>query len=275
MSTTFAHEPNFGVNPLAPTFTPTYLEGSGWQDDPDREGIVITSGLADQMDVGVGDTLEFMVAGTRHKQEIIGIVNFLLDMIFTDWRYASTISGLNNGEPHPNVFFIDFKEAKPSVAAVDDQIDLINEQLLANGITGVIGNETEQLEQLSQGIRSIGILMNLASLIMAAVGVIGLLTTLLLAVFERQKEIGMMRTVGACSPMIIMQFLIEGLLVGVLAWLIAVPIGVALAYGISSLLPCGDIVAFEFPVVLIPVGLIGILMIATLSSIGPSMLAAR
>jgi ABC-type antimicrobial peptide transport system permease subunit len=57
--------------------------------------------------------------------------------------------------------------------------------------------------------------------------------------------------------------------------LIAVPIGVALAYGISSLLPFGDIVAFEFPVGLIPVGLVGILVIATLSSIGPSMLAAR
>ncbi len=265
----------FGTDPQSPTFTPTYLEGSGWQDDPDREGIVITSGLADQMNVGVGDTLEFMVAGTIHEQEIIGVANFLLDMIFTDWRYASTISGLSNGEPHPNVFFVDFKAAKPSVAEVDEQIDLINEKLLANGITGVIGNQTEQVEQLSQGIRSIGILMNLASLIMAAVGAIGLLTTLLLAVFERQKEIGVMRTVGARSPMIIMQFLIEGLLVGVLAWLIAVPIGIALAYGISSLLPFGDLVAFEFPVVLIPVGLVGILVIATLSSIGPSLMAAR
>lgn len=147
--------------------------------------------------------------------------------------------------------------------------------LAENGIAATLTNQVEFVEDTSQQVLSIGVILNLASLVMAAVGAIGLLTTLSIAVFERQKEIGIMRSVGATSPVIITQFMIEGLLVGIMAWLAAVPLSLGLAHGINALLPFDDFIEFSFPFVLLPAGMIGILLIAAISSIWPSMMAAR
>lgn len=84
-----------------------------------------------------------------------------------------------------------------------------------------------------------------------------------------------MRSVGARSPTIIVQFLVEGVLVGLVAWVIAAPLSYLLAWGLTEILPFGDFIEFEYPVVMLPLGLIGLLVIATVSSIWPSVSAAR
>ncbi len=125
-------------------------------------------------------------------------------------------------------------------------------------------------DMATDAILSIGIILNLASLIMAAVGSIGLVTTLSIAVFERQKEIGVMRSIGAKSPTIIVQFLVEGVMVGILAWIIAAPLSITLAWVLIEILPFGDFIEFAYPFVLLPIGFVGILII-----VWPSVSAAR
>ena len=166
-------------------------------------------------------------------------------------------------------------QADPSARDVDALIEEINTTLVDRGITASYTNMVEIADQASQAILSIGIVLNVASGIMAAVGAIGLITTLSISVFERQKEIGVMRSVGARSPTIVVQFLVEGVLVGLIAWVIAVPLSYLLAWGLTSILPFGDFIEFEYPMVMLPLGLIGILLIATVSSIWPSVSAAR
>ena len=58
------------------------------------------------------------------------------------------------------------------------------------------------------------------------IGAIGLAGTLSINVLERQREIGVMRAIGASTPTIAGQFIGEGLLLGLLAWLIAIPLSV-------------------------------------------------
>jgi ABC-type antimicrobial peptide transport system permease subunit len=67
---------------------------------------------------------------------------------------------------------------------------------------------------------------------MAAIGAIGLLATLSISVVERQREIGIMRSVGASAWHVAGQFLVEGLIIGLLAWVVSLP----LSYGIHQLL---------------------------------------
>mgnify|MGYP006961788704 CR=1 FL=1 len=57
--------------------------------------------------------------------------------------------------------------------------------------------------------------------LIAAVGALGLLTSLSMSVFERQKEIGVMRSVGASNGAIMELVIVEGVLTGVLSWLCA------------------------------------------------------
>jgi ABC-type antimicrobial peptide transport system permease subunit len=81
--------------------------------------------------------------------------------------------------------------------------------------------------------------------------------------------------VGAKSPAIVVQFLVEGVFIGLLAWVAAVPLSVALAWGLTEILPFGDFIAFAYPPIMLPLGLVGILIIATISSVWPSVSAAR
>ena len=62
------------------------------------------------------------------------------------------------------------------------------------------------------------------SIIVALVGGIALMGALSIGVIERTKEIGVLRAVGARSRTILGIFMMEGMLQGLLSWLIAVPI---------------------------------------------------
>ena len=65
-------------------------------------------------------------------------------------------------------------------------------------------------------------LLSERSTTMALVGGIGLLTIASIGVFERQREIGVMRSIGASSGAILIQFWLEGILVGLAALALAV-----------------------------------------------------
>ncbi|NDJ77125.1 MAG: FtsX-like permease family protein [Chloroflexi bacterium] len=192
------------------------------------------------------------------------------------WRDLAALQGIGlDGKPVPNAFYVLMQADDPDAREVDDMIEDINDTLGENGISADFTNMVEISDMAADSILSVGIILNLASLVMAAVGSIGLLTTLSIAVFERQKEIGVMRSVGAKSPTIIVQFLVEGVLVGILAWIIAAPLSVGLAWGLTNILPFGDFIEFAYPSMMFPLGLIGILIIATISSVWPSVSAAR
>lgn len=265
-----------GVETHDPLVNFDLREGDAWNNDPDREGIVLTTGAVEQMDKGIGDTVTLSLGGQTTEVEIIGITNFLLDAGFMRWQTLSAFAGFTeNGTVAPNVMMLTTKDADPSSEEVEAILEDVDAVLSQNEIPATITNQVEYIETISQQVLSIGVILNLASLVMAAVGAIGLLTTLSIAVFERQKEIGIMRSVGATSPVIITQFMVEGVLVGALAWLAAVPLSFGLAYGINALLPFEDFIEFSFPVVLLPAGMVGILIVAIISSMWPSLVAAR
>ena len=83
-----------------------------------------------------------------------------------------------------------------------------------------------------------------------------------------------MRSLGAGSSTIITQFLVEGVLVGVMAWVIGLPLSYVLGVGLNAALDFGDI-RFSFPPIVAMWGLMGVIGIGALASIWPAMTAAR
>jgi len=272
----------WGIDAQAAAFMPLDA-GEGLQTG--EPGVLLTQAAAENGDYAVGDMLTFSGADGPVTVPVVGIfappaqlaeAPVPPDLAVFFWEDLARLEGLSlTGEAVPNAFFILADQVDPSARDIDTLIEEINTTLVDRGITASYTNMVEIADQASQAILSIGIVLNVASGIMAAVGAIGLITTLSISVFERQKEIGVMRSVGARSPTIIVQFLVEGVLVGLVAWVIAVPLSYLLAWGLTEILPFGDFIEFEYPVVMLPLGLIGILVIATVSSIWPSVSAAR
>lgn len=244
-------------------------DGDGWEDNPDREGIVLTQSVADAIGKSVGDTITLRRNDNTMDVEIIGIEWFLFDAAFMPWEMVAEL----NDETDPRAYLLRF-EGDISGADVDRKIGAIREMLLQHGVIAYFDNMRAFEEDQSEVILTAGAVFNIASLVMASVGAVGLLTMLFISVFERQREIGVMRSVGASSRTIVSQFLIEGLMTGGIAWLIGVPLSYGVAKALTSLLPVGEF-GFSYPPLAAMLGLVGMLSIAGLASIWPSLSAAR
>jgi putative ABC transport system permease protein len=76
--------------------------------------------------------------------------------------------------------------------------------------------------------------------LIAIVGGLGLMGTMSINVIERTREIGVMRAVGASDGSVIQVFVVEGIFIGLLSWMV----GVVLALPIGKLLSDAVGVAF-------------------------------
>ena len=258
-----------GFDPASDSIALDITAGKALKDDPAREGIVLSSGVADQIGKDAGDTVVLVAQGQSAEFEIIGIASIAFDQGFMEWRALARLVGSTNskGEPAPTVLLVQMTGADPSV----DQVDEI---LLSNGIAAAQVNQVEEAERIAKLIALFGLIFESAAIVMAAVGAIGLLSTLSMSVFERQREIGVMRSIGASSSTVAGQFLTEGMLVGISAWIVAVPLSYVLFLGLLSSLEI-NIEGIVYEPIALVIGLIGLIVITVLASLGPSLGAAR
>jgi putative ABC transport system permease protein len=87
-------------------------------------------------------------------------------------------------------------------------------------------------ENVEYQVNIIVIFLAIMAVLIAIVGGLGLMGTMSINVLERTREIGVMRAVGASDGSVLKVFMVEGLFIGVLSWLI----GAILSLPISQLL---------------------------------------
>jgi putative ABC transport system permease protein len=272
-----------GVNTRNPDlFELDMRSGQSWEEDPDLEGVIISSRIADGMGKKPGDTIVIMAGGNHGEFPVLGVVNIPFDWVWMKYEDLARLGGLYldtedaTGQPeiYPNSISIITDPTDVSAKEVDALIEELNPMLLANGIPANFTNWIEFKDFISQFLLVFNVILYFAAALIALVGAIGLLTTLSMSVFERQKEIGVMRSVGATSQEVALQFLIEGLIIGVAAWAIGIPIGYLISRGLNAALPFEGL-AKGFPAETVILGLIGMLVIVTVASLWPSLVAAR
>jgi len=98
----------------------------------------------------------------------------------------------------------------------------------------VMQSAAEEREQTRSMFDILTYLMLTMTTLAAAVGGIGLTGALSINIVERRREIGVMRAIGATSPAISGLFIAEGIVLGVLSWLVAVPLSYPAAQVISD-----------------------------------------
>lgn len=254
-----------------------YTEGTGWEEDPDRRGVVLSTRIANIMGKGEGDRVVITANGNTQEFEVIGVANYPFDGVWFEWQQLAEFAGFvgEDGDYYPNRINVILANSEPTSDEVDTKIDEINEILLENGITSDFTNWVSLSELILRIVIILGVVLSLGAFLIALVGGVGLLTSLSISVFERQKEIGVMRSVGATSHIIFIQFLIEGLIVGVVGWLLAIPISLFIRALLVQNLPFETTFEIEYPLITPVVGLIGMIMLVTISSLLPSASAAR
>jgi ABC-type lipoprotein release transport system permease subunit len=252
---------------------------------PGEPGAIISKDLAAQGGYAVGDILTLSSGQSSIQAPVTGIFNIPPQLIQPGqstsaialyWEDLAKLQGVPlEGEPTPTGLQVILTPPHPTADQVDDAISAINDVLLANGINANYVNWIRSTDAITQLIQTAGIVLNTAAALIAAVGAIGLLSVLSMSVFERQKEIGVMRSVGATSGAVAFQFLVEGLIVSVIAWLLGIPLSYALDHNLIVQFNVEHAAGVQYPPVALVLGLGSMLIIGTVASLWPSITAAR
>lgn len=198
------------------------------------------------------------------------------DLIGMYWKDATTFDAATvETQPLPAGYFITIPEEDPSADEITELVDDINNTFQDQGIGMFSFNFIELTEQISEAFFTIQAILSAVALLIALVGALGLFTTLSMSVYERQKEIGVMRSIGAGSTTVAIQFLTEGIVVGVISWLVGIPLMILIQYALLSITGFNETFPFQFSITATIVGLIGMLVITTIASLWPSLGAAR
>jgi ABC-type lipoprotein release transport system permease subunit len=175
-------------------------KGVQLSESSDPNALIITSSMADTMGKNVGDTLVVTGAGTTREMTIVGMAKFPFPNIWMRWETVAEFAGFTmNEQPAARNLLIKLASEDPTGPETAAKIDEINELLLAHGITATYRNFPEFIDEITTAVRVFQVIFNVTAGLIALVGALGLLMAISMSVFERQKEIGVMRSIGAGS----------------------------------------------------------------------------
>jgi putative ABC transport system permease protein len=220
-------------------FRPILVAGR-WLLPQEGYAILISQAMADLNEIGVGDsvTLDLGVYGEQDWvvvgifQDIYGFQIGTTDPIYANQQavFAAT-KQYNRGRD------LYVQSENRTETATETMVNRVKTLFEARQVDV---NTSETLYDLRRGTENqfnilITMLLSLA-IIVAAVGGIGLMGSLSISVVERTREIGVMRSIGAQDGVIIRTFVLEGILQGLLSWVLVLPLAFALSRPLADAL---------------------------------------
>ena len=244
----------FGV-PSDTTLYGAQMRAGRWLTSDDVYSVVLNEELAEELGVGLGDWVTFN-QGTEGESDW-QVVGLLFDPLITNSAHVprTTLLREQNRVGRTNSVWIKLKMDTP--AAEQTAVSELRQLYEDNGIDvspgGILAGQdtsSEIVNAFNTQFRSITTLLTVMAVLIGVVGSISLSGVLSLSVIERQREIGVMRAVGASSWDIARMFIGEGLILGLLSWMIALPFSVPAGQVITNALSSAlaiDIVHFYTP----------------------------
>ena len=136
----------------------------------------------------------------------------------------------------------------------------------AVAVKQVAANEMEMMDRMNK------FMLALAGITLA-VGLFGVINTMMASVNERIKDIGIMRAVGASRNQIIKIFIYEAVIIGVIGGILGYLAGTLLAYVIGPLIFDG--MAVTYVSLYLPLSLVLAIVMAVVATVYPAVRATR
>jgi putative ABC transport system permease protein len=164
-------------------------------------------------------------------------------------------------------------------AAQEGMSDLLHEHFEARGFE-VGGTQTASaINAANELIFNIVVaFLILMALLLAAVGGLGLTTTMSINILERVREIGVLRAVGASNLAVRRIVLAEGLVIGLLSWAVGTLISLPVSAWMSEQVGLALIdvpLSFQYSIPAAIFWLFALLGVAVVASLGPARNAVR
>ena len=208
---------------------------------------------------------------------MVGVFQFLNTgdqyIVYTGYDYLAKITNEAG-----RAYYCELSTREHTTAYQDQVSRTLQAQFNRRGISVYIQTGGSVRDSTSVLLNVITAFLMGMTVLIALVGGIGLMGTMGMNVIERTREIGVMRAIGASNGAILRLVLVEGMLIGVLSWLIALviaaPISQVMTSAIGQALFQSPIpFVFDWGGVLLWLGVV--VVISGLSSILPARRAVR
>ncbi|MGC1376217.1 MAG: ABC transporter permease [Anaerolineales bacterium] len=274
-----ANERTLTLDALPPdskVYIPKMVAGR-WLEMNDTQALVLNSKIAEEEGIHVGDFITMTSAVKPIQWQVVGL-NFDLSnnqrLAFVPLDSFAAIKNQNGFATALLVQTTDHSDATQS-AVQKALVDLYKKHNIAlNGSTAVNIRIAQNLSQFDILIY----LLIAMSILMAAVGGLGLMGSMFLNVAERRREIGVMRAIGGDSSAIAQIFVNEGVTLGFLSWLVTAALSAPASSAFANAL---GVALFSFPLkpsfswLGIGLWLLIVLGLSALASAWPAWQAAR
>lgn len=212
----------WGVPDHSAMFNPRIIAGRPLLPD-DGRAILLNSKIAADEGIRVGDTVTLTVSEEELTWTVVGLVinvnNLQRDNFVPFDTLAEELGNANQGA------FVMMSTEEQDFETHERIIRDLRATYSAQRLKPVFFQSGGELrKQTKAQFDMITYLMLAMAILAAAVGGVGLMSTMSINVAERGREIGVMRATGATSATILGIFVAEGVIVGVLSWLLAAPL---------------------------------------------------
>ena len=256
------------------------------------DGILITSGTASILEIDVGDTIALKTRTTQGainalRLPVAGIVatgSPLIDdgSVFITWDLSESLVRNSNATSH---VLVRLKDRNDAVAVADRLQESLGGMVQARPWQ----QETADLIALQETREKMLDILVFAILIMAAAGISN---TIMMAAYERIREIGTLLGLGMTRQQVIALFLVEGAVIGLVGGTIGALLGGTIVYrgmrdGIDisgaiepmgaagGSLPFSTMLYLDFSPTMVGIGLAFGILVAVAASVYPAIMASR
>ncbi len=209
---------------------PVLMQGRWLLPQDDNALVVNTDVLKEEPDIKVGDEVRLKIGDIKAGWQVVGVVLGVMSgpLVYANQSYYAQLmqkSGRAN--------WVQVAIERHDPAFQSEMANALEKQFEDAGIrvtgTGIVADTRARVIQLLDVFTAI---LSVASLLLAAVGGLGLAGTMSVNVLERTREIGVMRAVGASNSALHQIVILESVIIAALSWLtgsiLALPVGMLL-----------------------------------------------
>ena len=222
---------------------PNYIIEGSWQDLAKENTIVIGVGVAKKLQVSVGDKVQILIASKdanakvnqqfsslkKRNVTIVGLFKFSgeIDQLQVYISHAQAASIFNYQQNQTQGVRVKVSDVFSAPFIVRDVAQNLDDYLYIYDWTRTQGH-------IFNDIQLVRMVMYIALSLVIAVASFNIVSTLIMAVNEKQGDIAILKTMGAGSPIIMLTFMLQGLVNGIIGCISGGIIGVYLASNLTE-----------------------------------------
>lgn len=256
---------------------PTLIEGR-WLLPNDTNALIVNTNVTDdEPDLKVGDETVLKIDDKESTWRVVGRVKGTLFQKYAYANYPYYATHIAHSPNQVNTVKLttpitDLTQQKKLGQTMERQLEGVSLKVNQTRLV------SELLGPISTALNFFASLLVTMALVMAAVGALGLTGTMSINVLERLREIGVVRAIGASDGAVLRLVMVEGIVIGILSWvigaIIAFPVSMLVSNEVGNLMMSQPL-NYIFSVVGVLIWLLTSVILAIIASFLPARSASR